>query len=219
MLNRRRMLESLSSSRLPAGFQETEYIESTGTQYIDINFNLDSAFIYEIDAQYTDSSWGGHLCSLYSGPAYGIVYDKDAGQFKCPKITTSNGNYTWTSITNADLNRHTFICDMVNKQYKVDSASISQNYFLTSSKALILFAYNSVGPEGFGKLKFYNGHFLKTNATRNLVSCYCTENKTGYKGSTSISVPAGTAGVFDMDNGIFYVNSGSGEDFIKGPDV
>ena len=42
MSSRRQMLEFLSLSRLPSAFQEVEYLESTGTQYIDTGYQTTS---------------------------------------------------------------------------------------------------------------------------------------------------------------------------------
>ena len=51
---------------------------------------------------------------------------------------------------------------------------------------------------------------------RNFIPCYSTTSVINVDGN---SVPTNTKGLYDLVEGKFYTNQGSGDDFIAGPDV
>ena len=52
LINLRNALMTENKSPLPPGARWVEYLESTGTQYIDTGFNADAAFGFEIDCNF-----------------------------------------------------------------------------------------------------------------------------------------------------------------------
>lgn len=186
---------------LPSGYTELEYIESTGTQYIDTEFNPDSntrvvANVY-FDTKET-AAWlfGSRYRNadrtfnfLTYKSAYRSDYNNEAGSL----IGSSNGPEMVL-----DKNKNVVSINNV----VVDSFSFSD---FSSSLPIFLFANNNNGSVAgwciarVYYLKIYDDGVL----SRDFIPCKDT---------------SGEIGMYDAVNGQFYGNAGSGA-FIAGPEV
>lgn len=110
-------------SRLPQGYQEVEYIESSGTQYIDTGFvvNKPDSYVLEIDGLFSSQSQAYQGCNgymqFYVSSVYGISADstKAVGNRDIVKIAYANQtavlsvngvqieSKSWASYSGADV--------------------------------------------------------------------------------------------------------------------
>lgn len=110
-------------SRLPQGYQEVEYIESSGTQYIDTGFvvNKSDSYVLEIDGLFSSQSQAYQGCNgymqFYVSSVYGISADstKAVGNRDIVKIAYANQtavlsvngvqieSKSWASYSGADV--------------------------------------------------------------------------------------------------------------------
>lgn len=208
---------------LPDEYQQVEYIESTGTQYIDTKFSTVSG--YRIKTSINISNWAnGSVCyfagflskSIYRD--YTVIY-----QYK-PMIGMS------TDVQSSKT------CSL-NTWYDIDASTISKNgYFkldgeelVSSSNTVLHDKYNIwlFGVNYYNTGKFWNC-FAKIKETkiynfdnvlvRNLIPCRSITTVTDVNEKQCKSE---TIGMYDTIEGKFYTNQGDPTkgDFIAGPDV
>lgn len=193
-----------SASRLPAEFQEVEYIESSGTQYIDSGYCLKQNVYLKTNIQFT-STTNNQLNGVYSGATnyrlqFGITNYK---------FFIGIGNET-EEYSNPDTNKHLFEINLANKQYGIDS-NLTTDSTITiedTTKNILLFAFlngYSNEPNYFCSQKMYDLQIYDNNVlVRNFIPCY-------RKADNEI-------GLYDLVNGVFYTNAGTGT-FTKGGNV
>lgn len=199
------------SSRLPEGYTEVRYIESTGTQYINIGltgfdmvsieteiehtFNSVSTTQYILGASYKYSTsyyfWGFYLGSNGGITArYRKQYKELAKISPARKVTYKMLGPTKTY--EADGNSFTF---------SSDTASIS------NSTTLHLFGLHEYSGQTsyLASVRVYSFDIRLSDGSlyRQLVPCIN---------------PQGKAGLYDLVNNIFFANKGTGE-FVTGPAV
>ncbi len=186
------------TSHLPSGFQQVEYIQSSGTQYIDTgvpitsdlrmvleraNIDIDEGFegaIFNDDSSVSIFTWGynSNLNNKYSS------------------LIGSNPSAWISSNVSADTEKHIF--DLSNGSQKIDGVEYGTQTIQPYLFAIGLFAWHM--REGWNErrkarvysCKFYNGDTL----IRDFIPCY-------RKSDNEI-------GLYDIINGQFYTNSGSG---------
>ena len=188
---------------LPSEYQEVEYIESTGTQYINTgvvpNVNLDGEVVLlavqfgfpfgSTNGQNRDY-WG---INFYNSGQYELYY----GTGSYPKINSWQLNTKYT-IKIEDKKFYS------NDVLLYDFNSGSNSFTFNTSKPIYLFALNYNGVS-YSKFKIYSVKLLQNNILiRNFVSCYRNTD--------------GEIGMYDTVNNEFYTNQGSGT-FLKGENV
>lgn len=214
-----------STEKLPNEYQQVEYIESTGTQYIDTDYSLKSnAQRVYIDYEKTDVS----ASTVMFGSEYSPT--KTNGSDRTFSLLFY-GTYS-SSLYIGSSRQVVFLPTNVDKRYKLDL--VAENQFLsgvhidvetnqkmsinyeyaiangdlsTNNKSLFLFADNFVNDNAmyYSKVKIYNFKLYDDKElVRNLIPCYRTEDN--------------IVGMYDVVEDKFYENSGTGE-FIKGNDV
>jgi hypothetical protein len=206
MSTRRRLLMAmcLKKPRLPREFQEVEYLESTGTQYIDTGIipkiSDDTKPIIKIKCK---------LNNISSVQRIFGVKNNDEIYFQFFNNINKLGIQIYNDITyfHQDTNVHKYIFDIQNEVAYQDSISQQLSFgFGNSNYTLYLFARNSTGtPNNImsGKIfsfEYYNNDIL----VRDFVPCYRKSDN--------------VAGLYDLANGVFYTNAGTGQ-FIVGGDV
>ena len=102
--------------------------------------------------------------------------------------------------------------------YMRTQGTITKN--ISSERSFLLFArdYNgSINSFCPSTIKvFSNKIWINNNLIRDYIPCYSITTVINADG---IKVPANTKGMYDLVEGKFYTNQGSGEDFIAGPEV
>lgn len=183
-----------------SNFQKVEYLESTGTQYIDTGIKCLQTMSCEIENNFKELV-GTQLFGAYSPPKrthYGIV----------------NNEVYMPTVQNSVTKEHTFRIDtgyhryfLSSTVYKYDDEIIASGGFeFTNSLNFYLFARNNnESVTNYCKSKTTMAKFWNNNTlVRNFIPCYRkSDNKPG---------------LYDLVENKFYTNQGTGE-FIAGPEI
>ena len=188
------------TGKLPLGYKELEYIESTGTQYIDTGIHINNTDNIEICFQNISNNgdcllFGARTnassknCSIY----FSNTIELDYGAY--------NVNRLDFSINNTRLNKHTIRIE-ANSKCVVDKTelAITEIEFETDYTAYLFYGNGNQ----FLSNKFYGRIFsCKIGNKRNFIPCVN---------------PQGEIGMFDIVSGTFFENEGTGE-FTAGPEA
>ena len=214
--------------KLPKEYQKVEYIESTDEQYIDTLFkgNQDTKIICE--AIITDSFKSGYYQGLFG--ATDTVGQKEINRnvVHMHRYTSSElivmatyGDKIVTKGFKGDITQK-HIYELDKNIFKVDNNTIYTYDYISfeSTQNINIFRdnnnKNSSQNKRYCKMKLYS--FLLYDDDKlvlNFVPCY---SKTKVKDANGKEQPKNTIGLYDLVEGKFYTNQGTGE-FIKGPDV
>ena len=192
-------------SLLPEGYTQVEYIESNGNQHINTGVTPDATTEIIIDF-YTSTNGKWILGSRLSGGtanSFGI-YLQSTTQYwaQIGGSEATNGGYVTVSSISG---RH--VIDVSGYSFKLDDeVKITYNNSIspTNAKDLYIFTMNTNGSADSRKMigKVYSTKIYKNgNVVRDLVPC--------------INDSTGKAGMYDIVNGVFYGNAGTG-DFTAG---
>lgn len=182
--------------KLPTGYTEVQYIQSSGTQHIDTEFkpNQDSHVMAKLSTSETgshtvfgaDLSWTDNGFSLGTGFAH---YRKETGTIS----GLNNG-----SPHEVDFNKNTISIDRsAVLTMGTSTFSISHN--------MVLFANNRAGgiAEKTTMVLYYCQIYNGNTIVRNYIPCIN---------------PDGEIGLYDLANSKFYTNAGTGV-FTAGPEI
>jgi len=203
---------TLDNSRLPAGYTEVEYIESSGTQYIDTGLTPNNSLNIDMkvyDTSYTQNSGIIGIYTSISGTVRRLFFGKESS-------TTCNFGYLGNFYSlNANLDSLKSVqidCQSGIQTVKIDGTTYHTGTIsgiLSFSQTLPLFARKNIvdSTETIVKTSCKISYVTITNnnvLSRIFIPCY--------RKSDSV------AGMYDMVNKVFYTNSGTGT-FLVGPDV
>ena len=183
-------------SQLPIEYQEVEYIESSGTQYIDTGYkptsnNLRIACEFKYTADHKASSvFGSESSGQYSINPWGApkFYVGSSTQLLA-QTTTLNTKY----LLDAHANAGTFT---VSLNGTTNSTSYSGSILTTVNMGIFCNIAAGVARE-FCSMKLYAMYIYDNgNLVRNFVPCYRKSDN--------------VAGLYDLVNNVFYTNAGSG---------
>lgn len=188
---------------IPIEYQQVEYIEGTGTQYIRIN----TGFLYKDVGMFADIQFTDNLNNQTLSQRYVIANVERCGlNFFNAFLGLCSDSL---NITGEEaLKRHTHDISAPNNTYKLDGIikmtknirySFSDNENVTYGICCRTNATKS-------RIKFFRGYVYDASDVKHFefIPCY-----------RKIDL---VAGVYDRVNGVFYINAGTGE-FILGPDV
>jgi len=190
---------------LPNEYQQVEYIESNGTQYITLDYkasnNTSSEGKYQLTAITTTMLFGSRTSSTSN--FYGLNW---GGSTANPAYYNSYNSGVITNKT-IDTNIHTFHKDKA--ILYIDNTKLSTHTntaSFTTPYNMVVFGCNTNGTVGLFTsarifyLQFYDYDTLKID----LVPCYRKSDN--------------VIGLYDLVNDKFYTNEGTGQ-FTKGADV
>ena len=182
------------SKTLPSGYTQVEYIQSSGTQYIDTGFkpNQDTRVVMYGYNESSNSAW-----------IYGAWNSANSGAFAYLSV---NRYYMYGSqqINANSISTGEFTLDHNKNSFTLNGTTISgDSETFTCNYSLYLFALNVGGSVSSGKL------------TGKLYSCQIYDNGTLVRDYVPCKNPDGIIGLYDLVNDTFYVNAGTGE-FIAG---
>ena len=195
----------IALSRLPSGYTELEYIQSTGTQYIDTGFTPDANTKVVSEVMLLNGvDWEAIFGSQKH--QFAVLRYKDTAKLCSDLFGTEDETNTISIQTNQKM---TVSLDAVNKTLSVDSATKTVGYSTTMpTRSMWLFAKIS----GYGTMDIqgsYQRHYRDTiYSSGELVRDFIPARR------DSDSV----LGMYDLVTDTFYTNAGSGS-FIAGPDV
>jgi len=192
--------DSPSFSRLPAEYQEVEYLMSTGTQYIDIGYNPDNGLEFDITYRWNTSNLSDE--SAIFGTSHGesnhivLQYYRNTVRFyKNDAIQSVIYNYQYNVITNVKVQGGYFYLDGTELE--------NIGTILYNPNNIYIFGRNIDGKASPSPIDIFSAKFsVNGKLVRNLIPCYRKEDN--------------VAGMYDLVSGEFYTNAGTGE-FIVGP--
>lgn len=186
-------------SRLPSGYTEVEYLESSGTQYINTGVIPATNMRAEVDFQWNAIAANSWLTVFGSRTSSG-----SQDQFN---ITTDTGN-SYAGFASQELTLTTPF-NVVGKRYTValDKNSVTVNGVtagtyrsglnVVSNYPMYIFGRNNAG--GFG-----NGFTGRIYSLKLYVDGALSRHYVPCKNAS------GTTGMYDIVKGVFYANAGSG---------
>lgn len=205
MFMRKGSVHTKPGSRLPSGYTELEYIESTGEQYIDTEVTPNQDTGVSIDFQMSvisgwKSIYGARKTNAnvdsyqlwHTGTAFGFYY--------------ASKNTTWSGLNGTA--RHSIVANK-NTAVANGTASVSLAYSaFTTNYPMFLFAANTAGSvESTGD-----------NVAMKLYSCQIYDNGTLVRDFVPAMNSSGVVGLYDRVTASFFGNAGTGT-FTAGPEV
>ena len=184
-----------STDNVPAEYQEVEYIQSSGTQYIDTG--LKGQLDFEIDFQALNAS-------DTNGDAYYFGQRQNGSTIRFALIKYNDNFHLMTGSNGMwngsfDTNRH--MVNFTSSGATIDGVTYSVDWGTGSAGTtlnFLLFAANYNGTMKYnGGMRIYSAKFYQSSTlVRDLVPCY--------------RISDGVAGMYDKVNSVFYTNAGTG---------
>lgn len=181
---------------LPTGYTEVQYIQSSGTQWIDTGVKPDQTYVLEIQYQTSQTSGGGIAVSdtNWQSNGFGIWCNAVVFGNQTSQDVTLNGS----NIITAKLSQAGLLVDGKTVWTPTTTMfNVAQN--------MVLMALNrggSISEKLTGKL-YYAKITGNGSLIRNFIPCIN---------------PDGETGLYDLVNNRFYANAGTGV-FTAGPEV
>ena len=194
-------------STIPSDYVVLEYIESTGTQYIDTGVSAANGFKFEGKASFT----------LIPGHTMGVIGAHDISEpyyRNYLTLTTETGTYSWcfsadnyyfSTLTNFESNV-TYDIEMSTVQdniyFYVDGVNQLTNFtqktaVRTANNLYLMGINNGNGVSAYAYMKLYESKlYLGDELVRYFIPCIN---------------PSGEVGLYDLATNQFYGNSGTGE--------
>lgn len=188
---------------LPSGYTRLDYIESTGTQYIDTGFypNQDSRAIVELMYLKTsDGAYGSRDTTSSDGFCMRVNASRWQPQYNdnMRTITDPLPDNEWHI---AEQNKNVWYLDGVSKWTAAYAAFTSPHPF----------AIGGIIANKSGVKTLYEGYCRYR-------SCQLFDNGVLVRDLIPCQDPEGEIGMYDLLNAVFYGNAGSGE-FVAGSPV
>lgn len=196
----------LLAGYLPSTFQRVEYIESTGTQYIDTNVLVKNATGIAADILFTnqaDQIFIGRQSCMQLGSNNGFIY------FGWNGINTLSGDRPYAIDVkhnyklNYKNNRKALLDDLEDPNYVLDFATLET----TTQYPITIFCRHETNGNKlyFSSIQLYSLRITDGETViRDFIPCYRKADS--------------VIGLYDVVNGVFYTNSGTGT-FLKGSDI
>ena len=190
-------------SKLPSGYTQVDYIESSGTQYIDTGVNADYklSVLTEFALMNLDST-----SALVMGVIGGPAGNRKRHHFN---FTTTQGlRYyyvenatTLINTSNINNNKHKYRIDIYNKEIQVDDGEITtisyDNFDTELNYWLFRRNSNVVSYMGYIPIKLYTFKmYYEDVLVRDFIPCYRNSDN--------------EVGLYDLVNNVFYTNQGTG---------
>lgn len=195
---------------LPKEYQQVEYLESTGTQWIDTNYIPNSNTSIKLSFQITKSQVAGIIGSgeewntvdnFIFGPAYGDCFWGYAGGAN--NIRLWQGNYNFTDTYNVYMDVTKFIVESNNVEY---TAITNKTEIINPTRSIHIFKANTANDtlKNGSSIKLFKTEIYENNILiQNYIPCYRKSDN--------------VAGMYDLVSGEFFTNAATGS-FIVGDD-
>lgn len=196
------IFQYVAGPKLPSGYTELEYIQSSGTQYIDTGFkpNQDTRVVTKFDMIQTDTAWR-KLWGSASG-SYNLdfaLWNDGTTKLQSYYGTKTNSTVPITDMSlDIDANKNIW-------KYSGETITFDKNNF-TCAYSMYIFNVNKDDNPAYlpGMMKLYLFKIYDNDVlVRDFIPC---------------KNPSGTVGLYDSVNNQFYQNAGSGT-FIAGPEI
>lgn len=184
---------------LPSGYKRLEYIQSSGTQYVNSNFkaNQDTRFVIDFEYISGDVVFGAYDVAGANG--FGL----QAASNKWYTYYGTSSAYSSTAVV-ANIR---LVADVNKNVSTLNGAALrtaTANTFSGANPLIISGLYNESAPGFLTALKIY--------------SCQIYDNGTLVRDFIPCQTTDGTIGLWDDVNSVFYGNAGTGK-FTAGPEI
>lgn len=190
-----------NSKILPDGYTQLDYIQSSGTQYIDTGFkpNQDTRLIIAVDFSQTAAwKWIFGARQDASLNAFGFLLQENSKYRFDYGASTNRLSYNPTGNMTIDINK--------NNCYINDTLASTATYTnFTTPVSCFLFGNNN------------NGTY-RSGATLKMYSCKIYDNGALVRNFIPCKNPSGMVGLYDVVGNQFYQNNGTGS-FTSGPET
>ena len=190
--------------RLPDGYTQLEYIESSGTQYINTLFkpNQDTRVVVDLKILESQTSQG-HICSVAESSFYTLLFNPNDTMWYQTRYGSGNVLRFPTSCNTRDR----ITIDKNKNVTTIGAESVTHNTFTFQlENTLPLLCRKNTD----GSLDFY--------LSARLYSCKIYDNGTLIRDYVPAGNSSGVVGLYDVVNNEFYQNAGTGV-FTAGPEV
>lgn len=193
--------EDRSAGRLPEGYTELNYIQSSGNAYIDTDFKPNQDTRVVMDFQLTEETEEQTPFLTRQAPqqkSFGIFH-KSTGwvaDYDEERIQVTS-DFPITDRINVDFNKNVISINGVSSSFSIKTFTAPSN--------MCIFARNTNGQ-------------ISNNCIGKLYSCQIYDNGLLVRDFVPCKTPAGEIGLYDLVNSQFYGNAGTGS-FIAGPEV
>jgi hypothetical protein len=212
---------AVQTQTLPSGYTQLEYLESTGTQYIDTGVITSDNLMIDVTFQFLSTLNKGNITVLFgasNGTAQDYptdtqiwVQDQLFNIARCYNDNDSDPVYKYRCrATEQDTNKHRVIFNNHDGGVWWDNTKIG-DFLPYTSNGKVMYIGSSNHPNRLGYMF----------GTRRTYKVIFTNKTTGQK--VRDFIPArrdrdGELGMYDLVSSTFFTNSGTGE-FIAGPVV
>ena len=178
---------------LPAGYQKLQYIQSTGTQYINTGFTPNQDARIQLDCERTAANATDHFFGVRTGNSASSAF----------AFYIYNSGWRWAynnataSGTGPDIGRYFIDANKNITTINGDTTLTGTYASFTAAAAAPLFAMLSA-PSGFSYGSF------------RLYTCRIYNNGLMVRDFIPCRNASGTIGLYDLVNGQFYTNAGTG---------
>lgn len=194
------IFQYVPGSKLPSGYTELEYIQSSGTQYIDTGFkpNQDTKISITVDFPLSGTAW------LYGGRT-------SAGSNSLGFLCEGGNHYRfdYASSINELVTKPTgkFTIDSDKNKCYINGELVFTATYTTFASPVNMYIFNN-----------NNNGSLSGGSSAKLYNCRIYDNGVLIRSFIPCKNASGTVGLYDSVDNQFYQNAGSGT-FIAGPEV
>lgn len=194
------IFQFVSGQTLPSGYTQLEYIQSSGSQYINTGFkpNQDTKISITVDFPLSGTTW-----------LYGSRTSANSNSLGFLCESGSRYRFDYASSTNAltvkPTGKFTIYSDK-NKCY-INGELVLTATYTTFSSPVNMYIFNN-----------NNNGSLSGGSSAKLYNCSIYDNGVLIRNFIPCKNASGTVGLYDSVNNQFYQNAGSGT-FIAGPEI
>lgn len=180
---------------LPSGYKQLEYIQSSGTQYIDTGFKpkhttrvvMDLQLLSTASVPYVFGTWAGGMNNCFSVYWWTDVHNSWGVDYGTQRSAIPQTN--WNKRLTVDLNQNVVTVDSVSYTLTATTFTATNNLFL---------------------LALNNGNSALDYTVAKVYGCKIYDNGTLVRDFIPCKNASGVIGLWDDVSSTFYQNSGSG---------
>lgn len=187
-------------AQLPEGYTLLDYIQSSGTQYLNTNYkpNHNTRIVMDADLlDYSTNTYGNSFFGVRSSGnanAFLVICGKGESPSWTIMYGDASGNVTLTALGRHSIDLNKNVCTIDGKAVTLTASTFNSDY------PCYLFTDNRTGSANTGN-----------NARMKLYSCQIYDNDSLVRDYVPCINPDGEVGMYDLVTAEFYPNVGAGE--------